>query len=244
MIEELKLIDLKHPDIIDKIKHIFISADTHFGHNRVITDCNRPTTIEEHDDWLIDRINSVVGKKDKFYLLGDISFHNKKETDKILDKIHGEKYLIIGNHDKSCENSTRFITKKQIYNFTFSEGGLNIHIVMCHFPIASWERKIYHSYNAYGHCHSRFPNTGLSHDVGLDNNNWYPINLYEFLVIMNEKIEKILAGEHFINDKLENIDWDALYQKFRLKFESENSNLIPSAKTFEILNFFKNNIKI
>ena len=54
----------------EEAKHIFFSGDLHFLHKKITDICNRPTTIEEHDEWLINRFNSVVNKKDDLYKIG------------------------------------------------------------------------------------------------------------------------------------------------------------------------------
>ena len=76
-------------------------------------------------------------------------------------------------------------------DFTFGnkQNGLNIHIVLCHYPMLSWNRRVHGSFHLYGHVHGRNPGVGRSHDVGIDNppNMWRPINLYEVCQIMANK---------------------------------------------------------
>ena len=140
--------------------------------------CERPTTVEEHDEWIIDRINNVVSKKDQLYILGDVSMGDRVRTEKLLDKIHGNKSLILGNHDNNIAHSTRFGEITQLKDFNFnSESYPNIHIVLCHYPIASWNRKVHGASMLYGHCHGRFQNNGLSFDVGVDANDYLPLSL-------------------------------------------------------------------
>lgn len=158
---------------------VYFTADLHFFHDKVIDIHNRPISKENHNQWLIDSWNSTVNKKDTIYVLGDFSLGNKVNTNKILDRLYGEKFLIIGNHDKACHNSTRFVHQSQIYNFNYSPA--NKHIVLCHYPIASWERRVHGSYHLYGHVHGKFQNQGLSFDVGFDANNWRILSLEEVL---------------------------------------------------------------
>jgi len=81
------------------VKTFFI-ADPHFGHRKIIEYENRPfVTVEEMDKALIENWNHVVGKRDKVYLLGDISFYKDDITAKIVRRLNGIKYLILGNHD-------------------------------------------------------------------------------------------------------------------------------------------------
>lgn len=172
----------------EEAKNIWFSGDLHFLHEKIIAICNRPTTIENHDRWLIDRINSVVNKRDDLYILGDVSMANRDKTEKLLDQLHGQKFLIIGNHDNSIKSSTRFHHTAQIHNFTFDSPSYpNIHIVLCHYPMLSWERKVHGSAHLYGHVHGRLQGVGLSFDIGVDANNYFPLNLEQVM----DKLTKI-----------------------------------------------------
>lgn len=151
-----------------------------------------------HNDWLLNEvINKHVNKKHTLYLLGDVSMDKRDEAEKFLDRLNGIKFLIEGNHDNNISNSTRFQQIKQIKDFTYSKFGLNLHIVLCHYPINSWNRRVHGSWHLYGHVHGRDKNSGLSFDVGLDNPElleitggvYRPLNLYEIYILMNKKQE-------------------------------------------------------
>ena len=166
------------------IRHIWFTADLHFLHPKIVDICNRPISVEEHDEWLLSHINEMVDKKDTLYILGDVSMASKAKTEKILHRMNGEKYLILGNHDKNIRHSTIFKDIWTRRNFNFNSPSYpNIHIVLDHFPLASWERKVYGSFHLHGHTHGRFDNTknGLSFDIGVDNNNYLPLNLGEVM---------------------------------------------------------------
>lgn len=81
---------------------IFVTADLHFGHNAILKYENRPfADTDIMDKKLIENWNSVVGKNDKTFVLGDVSFHNKETTEHIIKQLNGRKILIMGNHDKN-----------------------------------------------------------------------------------------------------------------------------------------------
>jgi calcineurin-like phosphoesterase family protein len=187
------------PEIIADMKKIHFCADVHHDHPKIVSICNRPTSIEKHNEWILNEVfNKYVGKKDTVYILGDLTFAKKVEADKFLDKLHGNKNLILGNHDDNIHNSTRFNQITQIKDFTYSKFGINIHIILCHYPIASWNRKVHGAWHLYGHVHGRFKMKGLAIDVGIDNRDLFkitngirrPINLYEVCLLMAEKYEK------------------------------------------------------
>lgn len=87
--------------------NIFLISDTHFGHSNILsfkrTDGSplRPgfDGIKVHDLKLIENWNSVVGKQDKVYHLGDVGFTNFPYIKNIFDALNGTKVLIKGNHD-------------------------------------------------------------------------------------------------------------------------------------------------
>jgi calcineurin-like phosphoesterase family protein len=175
-----KDVDMRIDEDAEKIWFI---ADTHFLHPRITHFTSRPVSAEDHDEWLLSRINERVGKKDTLYVLGDVSMGNKSKTEKILDRMNGIKTLILGNHDRNIEHSTRFANIYQIKNFTFdSPSYRNVHIVLCHFPLLSWERKSHGSYHLFGHVHGRLKGVDGSFDIGVDCNDYYPLNLSQVLL--------------------------------------------------------------
>lgn len=82
----------------------FVISDTHFGHKnsckflRPNGEKQRPwDDAEEMDEDMIRLWNSIVGKKDKVYHLGDVAI-NKKDL-LTMDRLNGKKVLVLGNHD-------------------------------------------------------------------------------------------------------------------------------------------------
>jgi len=203
------ILDKITPEIKLEMEKIHFTADLHHNHPKIVEICNRPVYVDKkefegeatiknleyknllnykHTEWLVKEvINKYVNNKDELYILGDISMAKRSEAEKFIDRLNGNKFLILGNHDKNIKNSTRFSQITQIKNFNFSRYGINIHIVLCHYPILSWERRIYGSWSLYGHVHGRNKGLGRSFDVGIDNTLWKPLNLYEICQIMVKK---------------------------------------------------------
>ena len=83
-----------------KSERLFFTADTHWGHRNIIKYCQRPfSCIEEMDDALITNWNRVVGKDDIIFHLGDFAMGGSAEWSRLLQKLNGKIYLILGNHD-------------------------------------------------------------------------------------------------------------------------------------------------
>jgi calcineurin-like phosphoesterase family protein len=79
----------------------FFIADLHFGHTNIIEYEKRPFKgVHEMNLALIKNWNSVVSKKDKVIVAGDVSFLSSEDTKGIISKLQGHKILVMGNHDR------------------------------------------------------------------------------------------------------------------------------------------------
>jgi len=151
---------------------IFFTADQHFGHANIIKYCNRPfSDVNNMNDMLMMYWNSVVGKDDLVYHLGDFAMKSAGEYAK---QLNGRKILIIGSHDKlNYEDKKQFeeiIPLKIIKH----EG---VPITLCHYCMRTWYHSHFNAWHLFGHSHGRLEPIGKSWDVGVDNNNFYPINM-------------------------------------------------------------------
>lgn len=81
---------------------IFAYSDPHFYSENIIRYCKRPfDSAAQMNKVLITKYNNVVGKRDLCYWLGDVMYGATKEKVRnILSHMHGQKYLILGNHDR------------------------------------------------------------------------------------------------------------------------------------------------
>ena len=149
----------------------WISSDLHFYHKRIIDFCHttRPyETVEDMNEGLLDIINDTVKANDTFYILGDVSFGNREQTEKILRKLPGQKYLVWGNHDASLREG--WASKYFGYRCDLLRHKLfGQDVVMCHYPLLRWEKCHYGSILLYGHEHGMNVGAkGRCMDVGWD----------------------------------------------------------------------------
>lgn len=151
---------------------IYFTSDTHCHHRKILEYTKRPySTVEEHDQAIIDLINSTVTKNDQLYILGDVVFPSDFKTlNKFHSKINGNVTYILGNHDKRAAFS-RF----QNYDYLERRWDGDF-FVLSHYPILCWNRCHHGSYHLYGHEHSNIEDIcdkmwpqRRSMDVGLDN---------------------------------------------------------------------------
>lgn len=168
---------------------VFATSDLHFGHAKIIEYENRPyKDVDEMDKKLIENWNDIVKEKDLVYILGDFSWYNGENTNKILKKLNGRKILIVGNHDE------RFLKDKKFDKTLFDEICEYKQIkynkkvyVLFHYPIAEHNGKMHGYIHLYGHIHSTNLQLEhelgvLCHNVGVDRNNYRPVNIRKYEV--------------------------------------------------------------
>jgi calcineurin-like phosphoesterase family protein len=205
---------------MEKYKVFFIS-DTHFHHANILyfkpkrrelagisleelQKGNKEACMNQHDEWLINLWNNQVGKRDVVYILGDFCLGNKELTRKILSRLNGRKYLIEGNHDKSCkgnENYFEWIGQIKEAKFThemfpFIDEKETFCLEMCHFPMIAWNRRPHGTVHACGHVHGALDSYNeqseeLRVDVGLDASlaNYQLIPLEKIYGYMKDKVK-------------------------------------------------------
>lgn len=172
---------------------IYFTSDTHFYHDNILKYEHRPfKDINDMNQQIINNWNSRVKNKDQIYILGDFSFGNKQQTLKVLNKLNGQKFLIKGNHDyilKESEVENKFAWVKDYYVLKHN----NIKFVLFHYPIQVWDCKHHGAIHLYGHIHSNLGNHSMeyniinSYNVGVDVNNFTPIELNEILIKLRYK---------------------------------------------------------
>lgn len=163
---------------------IFFSADLHIGHHNVLKYMSaRPYASEQdtkaHDEWLIGLWQNTVGKHDRIYIAGDMTFYKSDDVQRLLSKLPGEKYLALGNHDGSIMANLNYFRKvAQIMEITVKPSVCdflpeNMHIVLCHYPLLDWPGKHQGAVMLHGHCHGTMDDynsqsADLRFDIGID----------------------------------------------------------------------------
>lgn len=188
---------------------VFFTSDTHFGHSKIIEYCKRPfSSIEEHDNALIQNWNSVVGQDDTVFHLGDFAYGNSQFIANTIKQLNGNIILVKGNHDLRNINPTLY----NIFSDVVYQARILIDkqtVYLNHFPFLCFEHgdinlyKNNYSIQLFGHVHSGpltssedvnrlnilFP---TQYDVGVDNNNFTPISWVDVRDKIKQQIDKSL----------------------------------------------------
>jgi len=168
------------------------TSDLHLGHVAIIGMQNRPfANVEQMNNTIISNINSIVTPNDKLFILGDCSLHiSLEETIRLLDRIRCKnKYLIKGNHDKDGYPEGYF---KEIRDYMELEDH-NHWWILEHYPLLSWRHQGRGYIHLHGHQHNspeyniNNKNIGiLRYDVGMDANNFMPVNAKQIIEFFGE----------------------------------------------------------
>lgn len=145
------------------------TSDLHFGHEKVIELDERPfADVEEMEKVMIENWNRKVRDTDTVYILGDVCLKGSKDPAWYLDQLAGHKCLIIGNHDSELlKNAKAMRYFDRVGNIVFVKDQLpkqgQVSICLCHYPMASWRKKMYGAWHIYGHIHNK--NFDGAHDI-------------------------------------------------------------------------------
>jgi calcineurin-like phosphoesterase family protein len=129
-------------------------------------------TIEEHDAELVRRWNSVVGKKDVVWHLGDFCFGKRNLP--IAGELNGLKKLVLGNHDMySTDDYLKYFHK--VYGAVEYKGA-----ILTHIPVHESQFDRYFM-NIHGHLHTNKLEDPRYCNVSAEQTNLTPIPYDEIL---------------------------------------------------------------
>jgi calcineurin-like phosphoesterase family protein len=166
---------------------IFFTSDLHFHHERAREFCpwsrGHWQSTEEMNEGLIAAWNAKVNPVDTVYNLGDFCWKPQFNAFKnILSRLNGHHNIIWGNHDGAFRTRWHQLVEDPALNAKLGmapgpcdfrkETIADQEIILCHFPLAVWEKNHYGSWNLYGHCHGSYKAFGKQLDVGFDSHDF------------------------------------------------------------------------
>lgn len=152
-------------------------SDLHYSHPKILEITPRGRTfssIDEHDEVIIENINRRVNRGDTLKILGDVSFYKHPRT--VRQKLICKNIEVcVGNHDRRRQLEEAF-GKGRVYDIRVTKFSSKEKVILCHYPILYYPSSHYNAYHLYGHLHSvrenyidrLFPER-RSMDVGVDN---------------------------------------------------------------------------
>jgi calcineurin-like phosphoesterase family protein len=159
----------------------FLISDTHFFHTNIMSFAKRPYhNVDEMNEAMVKKWNSVVGEDDDVLHMGDVSFGRVTPTIEILERLNGNKYLIRGNHDynKHCQSYLK--TGVFLEVFKGAQGFRHEDIVYSHKPVPTTVLPK-NCINIHGHTHNNNPSI-------MDHPEFKKFNINKYI---NTSVEKI-----------------------------------------------------
>lgn len=179
----------------------YVTADLHFGHERIIKfERTQFKSIEEHDEKIIRCLNSALKPGDTLYVLGDVGFRDPLGgLPGLIGKVHriecAKKILILGNHDKFSQTEARKMgfdeAIKGPYYYPSKEAPGKI--ILSHRPVREAFGNPY-VINVHGHVHGGFLDLPGFHNVNIHMTNYVPKNMRFFEKIAKETLKSREEG--------------------------------------------------
>lgn len=177
------------------MKEIWVTSDQHWFQESILKfkdeygNLIRPefSTVDEMDETMVERWNSVVKPYDKVYHLGDFFYgeHNQQRFLDLSKRLNGKINLIIGNHD-----SIDFMAKSGAFNkVQFWRKMPEFGILLSHVPqhinnlmylkdkTGKYPNDCIPFYGIHGHIHRNISPTGPYRNVCVEVSNYTPINI-------------------------------------------------------------------
>ena len=165
---------------------IWVTADLHFNNEGILKTCRSFSSIEEHNEYIIQQYNSVVGKDDLVYILGDAVWEPIEKAESLIKRMNGRKILIAGNHDRG--NIGRY-KKIGFIDAIFHPVYFSSNLVLSHEPLFDAYDNPY-LYNVHGHLHQSVLSLPNFINVNLELHEYKPLSLRE----IQEKVDKETIG--------------------------------------------------
>lgn len=157
------------------IKYI---SDLHINHKNMAIHRGFANEIEMNE-YIISSWNSVVGKKDTVWILGDITME-KSSGYELLDRLNGYKKVVLGNHDQPQHIPELLKYVNKVCGVFEYDG-----YIMTHIPIH--ESEIHHFRgNLYGHIHDSRIDHPKYYNVACEQIGYKPKTIDELIKMYNE----------------------------------------------------------
>ena len=189
---------------MEELNNIFLTSDQHFFHGNIIKYCNRPWNsgkdsdgniivtqkdIEEMNEEMIMRWNSVVPNDGIVYHLGDIALGDRNKIKEILPLLNGKINLIMGNHDTKSVEFYYECGFNRVYDHPIL---LKDFFILSHEPISFLNKNSCFG-NIYGHVHDSDVYKTFSPNsccVCVERHDYKPISL-KYIIEKCKEVDKV-----------------------------------------------------
>lgn len=186
------------------MNEIFLTSDLHFCHNQEFLYKPRGfDSIEEMNEAIVERWNSVVKSDDMVFILGDLMLNDNEKALEYIKRLNGWLLVVWGNHDSEARQNLireKYPTIMEMgYAHQFKHHKLTCYL--SHYPTltANYDDKHFsqHVINFHGHTHQQTnwinPANPFTYHVGLDSHNCTPVHIEEAISDIRNRWNEIGA---------------------------------------------------
>ena len=186
----------------------YFTADQHFGHVRINELALRPfKSVEEADEVMIERWNTIVRQDDDVFMLGDLAMGPFIPSVAKSSRLNGNKLLVPGNHDRVHPVYRQTPTARAAAAQVYADAGWQIlglqeglelangaHVELCHFPRAGdshqddrhveYRPALSDAWLVHGHVHGQWKVRDRQVNVGVDVWEFAPVSEDELISVI------------------------------------------------------------
>ena len=176
---------------------LFFTSDTHFCHNvSFLYEPRGFSSIEEHDEAIVENWNRVVKPEDRVIHLGDVMLNDNEKGIEYIKRLNGEICIVWGNHCTDARKELLSTLPNVIilgYAHVFKYKKFSIYL--SHYPTltANYDDRhlSQHVINLHGHTHQQanflYPNNPFMYHVGVDSHNCTPVHIDEVMTDIRQR---------------------------------------------------------
>lgn len=181
----------------------WFTADTHIGHTNCALKWRGFSSVEEHDELIIQNWNTVIKPEDDVFHLGDVVMGTFWTNIEKVKRLNGNIFLVLGNHDRIAtrygHSQKEYEKKFDIYSEVFADWDYSLlmdvdnkRLLLHHMPydgdhVEEVRFKEHrptpggHDFLIHGHIHDLWDKKDNQINVGVDVRGMTPVHLDELL---------------------------------------------------------------
>jgi calcineurin-like phosphoesterase family protein len=208
--------------------NVWLTSDTHYGHSNIVRGVTNwrnaegeipieqvrdYSDVETMNELMVENINNNVDRNDWLIHLGDWSLGGYDKIQEFREKINCNNIvLILGNHDHHIQRDIPKFRKMFNHIANYEElrisrkNDANNTLVLCHYPIISWNQMHHGSFMLHGHQHlkgERKFGQGKRMDIGLcGSEDFRPYHIEEIVDLLSKRqYETYTEHDHHVTIK-------------------------------------------
>jgi calcineurin-like phosphoesterase family protein len=208
--------------------NVWFTSDTHYGHSNIVKGVTNWRNaegeipieqvrdfkdVETMNELMVENINANVDANDWLIHLGDWSFGGYDKIQEFREQVNcNNVVLILGNHDHHIQRDIPKFRKMFNHIANYEELRItrktdtNNTLILCHYPIISWNQMHHGSFMLHGHQHlkgERKFGQGKRMDIGLcGSEEFRPYHIEEIVDLLSKRqYETYTEHDHHVTIK-------------------------------------------